>query len=293
MSKVVFLNGEFLPADEARISIYDGGFLHGAGLFETMRADFGHAFRLDAHLDRLLNSAEKLGLPIARPDLPLTRDVDELLARNKLQTARLRLTVTVGSMLASPASEERPALTVCLTAAEMPPYPADLYARGMSVLITTFKQSPTDPMCGHKTLNYLPRLLALRSAQKLQCGEAFWFTPQNQLAEGSISNVFIAKGGAIATPPLSTPVLPGVSRSVVLELAKAAGIAAEEKPININDLLDADEVFLTNSSMQVMPVCRVEKRDIGAGTPGPLARKLRELFVEQVGKECGGGLGTG
>jgi branched-subunit amino acid aminotransferase/4-amino-4-deoxychorismate lyase len=287
MSNIVFFNGAYMPADEARISIFDGGFLHGAGLFESMRADYGHAFRLDAHIDRLLHSAEKLGLPIARPDLPLTRDVDELLERNDLDTARLRLTVTVGSMLASAIDAERPALTVCLTAAALPPYPAELYARGMSVLVTTFKQSPSDPMCGHKTLNYLPRLLALRSAQRMQCGEALWFTPQNQLAEGSISNVFVAKSGAIATPPLQTPVLPGVSRAVVLELAGAAGIAAEEKPLNINDLLDADEVFLTNSSMMVMPVVRVEKHDIGTGKPGPLAQKLRAAFVELVRKECG------
>lgn len=286
MNTLVFINGDFVPAEEARISVFDGGFLHGAGLFETMRAEHGRVFRFDAHIDRLLNSAEKLGLPISRADLPLSRDVNELLDRNELQSARLRLTVTVGSMLTAATEGQAPPLTVCVTAAALPPYPAELYERGMSVLITSFRQSTADPLCGHKTLNYLPRLLALRSAQRMRCGEALWFTPQNLLAEGSISNVFVCKGMNIATPPLTTPVLPGIARAVVMEIAKREQIAVEEKPLNINDLLDADEVFLTNASMQVMAVCRVEKKDIGTGQPGALTNRLRELYKALVDEEC-------
>lgn len=286
MSDLVYLNGKLVPAGDAKIGIYDGGFLHGAGLFETMRADFGRVFRLDAHLDRMLTSAEKLGLPIERPDLPLTKDFDELLARNDLKTARLRMTVTVGSMHPAMQSDTAPPLTVCVTATRLDPYPAEMLARGVSVMITTFTQSTTDPMAGHKTINYLPRLLALRSAQKLGCAEALWFTPTNYLAEGCISSVFVVRGGKLATPPLNTPVLPGVSRSVVLEVAEANGIQADEKTLNINDVLDADEIFLTNSSMQVMPVCRVEKKDIGTGKPGPITTEIRRLFIETVDKEC-------
>jgi len=289
MSDVVFLNGAFVPAADARISIYDGGFLHGAGLFETMRADFGKVFRLTEHVDRMLNSAAKLGLPIERPDLPLTRDFDELIRRNNLVTARLRMTVTVGDL--HPATQaDRPSLTVCVTAADLQPPPPELLSRGMSVLITTFTQSNADPMAGHKTIAYLPRLLALRSAQKFGCSEAFWFTPQNYLAEGCISSVFVVRGGALFTPPLNTPVLPGVSRSVVLEIARAEGIPAEEKTLNINDVLDADEIFITNSSLQVAPVCRVEKKEIGTGRPGPMTARVRAAFQEVVRRECAGNL---
>jgi len=285
MPNTVFLNGAFLPAAEARISIFDGGFLHGAGLFETMRADYGKVFRLGEHVDRMLASAAKLGLPIERPDLPLPKDFDELLRVNELTTARLRMTVTVGAL--HPAMQhESPTLTVCVTAADLQPPPADLLVRGMSVLITTFTQSNADPMAGHKTIAYLPRLLALRSAQKLGCSEAFWFTPQNYLAEGCISSVFVVRGGALATPPLNTPILPGVSRSVVLEIAAAEGIPAEEKTLNINDVLDADEIFITNSSLQVAPVCRVEKKEIGTGKPGPMTARLRAAFQEMVQREC-------
>lgn len=285
-AETVYLNGEFLPAGEARISVFDGGFLHGAGLFETMRADFGRVFRLDAHLERMLNSAEKLGLPIERPDLPLTRDFEELLRQNQLETARIRMTVTVGSMHSASAAQDQRTLNVCVTATPLPPYPAELEQRGMSVLITTFTQSNVDPLAGHKTINYLPRLLALRQAQRLGCGEALWFTPQNLLAEGCISSVFVVKAGELATPPLNTPVLPGVSRAVLLEIASEQSIAAHERALNINDVLDADELLLTNSSLQVVPVCRVEKKDIATGKPGPMARRLREFFLQKVESEC-------
>ncbi len=283
---MVYLNGAFIPAAEARVSIYDGGFLHGAGLFETMRADHGRIFRIDAHLDRLLASAEKLGLPIERPDLPLSKDFDELLERNELKSARVRMTVTAGSLY--PGDESTP-LTVCVTAAALPPYPPEMLAKGISVMITTFTQSTTDPLAGHKTTNYLPRLLALRHAQRFHCMEAFWFTPENYLAEGCISNVFVVRGGAAATPPLNTPVLPGIARAVVIGLAGELGIDVQERRLDINDVLDADEIFVTNSSMQVMPVCRVEKKDIGAGKPGPVTARLREAFLARVERECGGG----
>jgi branched-subunit amino acid aminotransferase/4-amino-4-deoxychorismate lyase len=286
MTDLVYLNGQFLPATEARIGIYDGGFLHGAGLFETMRADYGKVFRFDQHLDRMLGSAEKLGLPIERPDLPLTRDMDELLERNGLETARVRLTVTVGSMHPNAMSEGAPPLTVCVTATELAPYPPDMLAVGVNVMICAFAQVTTDPLAGHKTINYLARLVALRHAQKFTCAEALWFTTENFLAEGCVSNVFVVKNGALATPPLNTPVLPGVTRAVVLEIAEQNAIVAEERRLNINDVLDADEILLTNSSMLVLPVCRVEKKEIGSGKPGPMGTMLRERLLDTIRAEC-------
>ena len=288
MPDVVYLNGKLLPAIDANISVYDGGFLHGAGLFETMRADHGRVFRFAAHVDRMLASAEKLGLPIERPDLPLTKDIEELLIANELPSARVRMTVTVGSLHPADTAKDRPLLNVCVTATRLPPYPDELFTRGMSVMITTFTQSTTDPLAGHKTVNYLPRLLALRHAQKFNCTEALWFTPQNYLAEGCVSNVFIVRDGALATPPLNTPVLPGTARAVVLEIARELSINAEEKHLNINDVLDADEIFVTNSSMQVAPVCRVEKKEVGTGKPGPVTTRLRDAFRTKVDTECGG-----
>jgi len=285
MVETVYLNGRLIPRDEATVSVYDGGWLHGAGLFETMRAHREVVFRLDAHLDRLMESADRMLFPIERPDLPLSRDFRQLLVDNRLSDARVRLTVTAGSMLDNP-QDERPALTVCATASARTAYPADLYKNGITVVISKHRQSIADPTAGHKTTSYLPRLLALRQAQKHRCGEALWFTPENRLAEGSISNVFVVAGDEVKTPPINTPVLPGITRAVVLEIGREEGMDMRETPLNVNDLLDADEVFVTNSGLEVMPVIRVEKRDIGDGKPGPVTCNLMQLYRERVEKEC-------
>jgi branched-chain amino acid aminotransferase len=291
MAETVYLNGSFVSRDAATISVYDGGWLHGAGLFETMRAHRGTIFRLDAHLERLMESAAKVLFPIERPDLPLTRDFQELLRANELSDARVRLTVTAGTMLEA-VQRDRPTLTVCATATARSAYPPELYERGVSVVIAPFCQARHDPLAGHKTTNYLPRLLALRAAHPHRAIEALWFTPEHWLAEGSISNVFVVKDGVVKTPPRDTPVLPGITRAVVLEVGRAAGMDLRETPLTINDLLDADEVFITNSGMEVMPVVRVEQRDIGAGRPGLRSRELLRLYRARVEQECAAGISS-
>jgi branched-subunit amino acid aminotransferase/4-amino-4-deoxychorismate lyase len=285
MTRYVHLNGELVPEADAHVGIDDGGWLHGAGLFETMRAENGRIFRLESHMERLMRSAAKLLRPVDREQLPGESDFRTLLERNELTTARVRLTVSAGSMRAEPEADE-PGLTVCVTASELLPYPDKLYETGIDVVLADFRQSPSDPLAGHKTTSYLPRLLALRKAQRVRCMEAIWFTTNNHLAEGSISNVFIIREGVLKTPPLDTPVLPGIARGVVLEIARRDGLAAEECPLTINDLLDADEVFLTNTIMQVMPVIRIERHGLGDGRVGPATRRLRESYVGLVLEEC-------
>lgn len=286
MHLVIFKDGDWLNADDASVSVFDGGWLHGAGLFETMRAEFGTVFRLDAHLDRLMNSADKLLIPIERPDLPLTTDFEALLRRNELPEARVRMTVTSGRVDNHEQSDDRPKLTVIVTAAPLTGYPPELYERGLSVVISRYRQNPDDPLTGHKSTSYLSRLVALREAQQSQCGEALWFTTQNLLAEGCLSNVFVVKDGKLHTPPLSTPVLPGIARAVVVEIAGEQSIELAQRPLTIDELLDADEVLLTNSIMQVLPVCRVERKNIGTGKPGEMARQLAEHYRKKVATEC-------
>jgi branched-chain amino acid aminotransferase len=286
MSSTVFLNGRWVSSDEAAVSIHDGGWMHGAGLFETMRAEYGRIFRLDAHLDRLMASAAALLTPIERPDLPLTSDFERLLEANGYADARVRLTVSAGRMDRIEEERERPVLTVVATASELGAYPAELYRRGMSVVVSRFRQNPADPTAGHKTTSYLPRLLALREAQQHRCGEALWFTPDPYLAEGCISNVFLWKNETLLTPPLTTPVLPGIARAVLLECASEQGIKVDQRPLTINDLLDADEVLLTNTIMQVLPVINVERRDIASGKPGEIAKTLLKRYRAKVETEC-------
>ena len=269
---IVYLNGECVPLAKARVSVFDSGWLHGAGLFETMRAQNRRVFRLDKHLDRLCASAQRLLTPLDRSRLPDADTFRRLLDLNELTDARVRLTVSAGNVLDTPEAQE-PSLTVCATVAPLVTYPEKLFDTGVQVMVSKYRQSENDPASGHKTTSYLSRLIALKEASRADCAEALWFTPRNLLAEGSISNVFVVKDQVVATPPTSTPVLPGIARGLVLELCAAHDIEATERAININDLLDADEVFITNAIMQVMPVRRVEKRDIGGGKPGPVTRR--------------------
>jgi branched-subunit amino acid aminotransferase/4-amino-4-deoxychorismate lyase len=174
-----------------------------------------------------------------------------------------------------------------MTASPLSGYPPELYSRGISTVISPYRQGPHDPLAGHKTTCYLPRLMALRAAQSHACTEAIWFTHNNLLAEGSISNVILVNEGELLTPPVDTPVLPGLARALVLSLARDSGINVNEQALTINDLLSADEVLLTNSIMQVMPVVKIERHDVGGGQVGAMGRKLLEAYREVVTRECG------
>lgn len=285
MNPVVLLNGRFVDGSEARVGIDDGAWLHGAGLFETMRAENGRVFRAAAHLGRLRRSAEALLHAIHPEVLPGEAEFAELLRRNGLADARIRLTVSSGSMRPR-SDEEGPQLTVCVSANSLSPPPSEAYTEGVTVKLCSFRTSPSDPLAGHKSTSYLARLLGLREAQKARCYEALWFTTRNHLAEGSISNVFVVRGGRLLTPPVETPVLPGVARATVMSLSDELGIESAEQFLSIDDLLDAEEVFLTNVVVQAVPVTRVERRDIGDGTVGPVSRRLLDAFREEVRKEC-------
>jgi branched-chain amino acid aminotransferase len=258
--------------------------LHGAGLFETIRAEHGRVFRLDQHLERLGRSAAKLLTPLPEGVLPDARTLDELLQRNALDSARIRLTVTAGQLRSDQEDDTGP--TIVATASPLSGYPAQLYDQGVSVVVCSYRTSESDPTAGHKTTSYFPRLLGLREAQQARCTEAIWFTTSKHLAEGCISNVFVVRGGVIKTPPLDTPVLPGIARRIVLDIAKECSLKAEETPLGIDDLLDAQEVFLTNSMMQVMPVIRVELRDIGGARVGEVTRRLLLEYRKVIEKEC-------
>lgn len=296
MPEFVSLNGAIVPASEARVSVFDAGFTHAAGLFETMRAYRGHVMRLNQHLDRLLHSATALelqmpaaveaGIPTSKDDF--RRAVNEVLAANELTDARLRLVVTPGAVPRPGQTIEQPAPpTVLVTASPVQSYPAEMYHHGMRVCICPYKQSRFDPLAGHKTLGYLPRLIALKHAADRKCGEALWFNTENHLAEGSICNVFLVHEDRVVTPGPDTPILPGIVRQAVIELCRANAIAVEERPIDIDSLLAAKEVFLTGSVLEIMPVTSIEKHTVGDGRPGELTRRIAGLYKELVARECG------
>jgi branched-chain amino acid aminotransferase len=295
----VWINGAFEDESAAGVSLRDAGLLHAAGVFTTMRSYGGKVFRLDRHLARLRDSCEALFIPLQYKDEQLTAAADELLKRNNLSDARLRLTVTRGRSTQDPLHGLRLEPTCFLTAAELEPYPVEYYQRGLTVmLMDEQKLNPYDLQAGYKTLNYFSRLAGLREANRRGAGEALWFSVHNYLQSGSVANVFLVKDGTILTPPAAeelrdaklaaevpyskSNVLPGVTRGAVFEIARAERIDVRPAAIDISRLLDADEVFLTNSIMGIMPVCRIERKPIGDDKPGPVTARLSRAYERMV-----------
>ncbi len=280
MPQKIFLNSEIIDSSQAQINCADGGFLYGAGLFETMRASNGVVFAIDDHIDRLFTSAEKLKINL-RGDRKFVADaVYETLNANELKEARIRLTATSGAINA-----EQPEPTLLVTAVNFEPYPKEYYEKGILVVLNSYRQNPSDVLTGHKTTSYFSRIFALAVAHQRRASEALWFTNEGFLAEGCVSNVFIVKDSVVFTPSLKTGILPGIARKTVLNLAGKNSIKAEEKEITIDNLLGADEVFVTNVIMQVLPVIAIESHNIGNTKPGEMTKKIAALYTEHFNKE--------
>lgn len=279
----VFLNDKLIDISNAHISVTDGGFLYGAGLFETMRSYNGVVFALADHLDRLFSSAKNLSIDFPYDRKDLTDAVYQVLRVNELKDARLRLTLTTGPM--SEPDQQRKC-TLLITATKLQPYPAEYYKKGVLVVLCPFRQNTNEPICGHKTTSYFSRMIALSRAHQQKAAEALWFTTNNRLAEGCVSNVFLVKDSALFTPPVGTPVLPGVMRKAVCHIALKNSVKLVEKDLHIDDVLAADEIFLTNVIMQIMPVSAVEKHMVGNGNVGPVVKSLQEDLSRLIDNEC-------
>ena len=283
MAQKVFLNNQIIDSSQANVSCADGGFLYGAGLFETMRASNSVVFALDDHLDRLFNSAEKLKINLRGDKKFIADAVYETLNANELKEARIRLTATSGAVNA-----ENPEPTLLITAVNFESYPKSYYDKGIMVILNSFRQNHADVLTGHKTTSYFSRISALALAHQKRATEALWFTVYGFLAEGCISNVFIVKDSVLFTPSLKTGILPGIARKTVLELAGKNSIKVEEKELTIDDLLGADEVFITNVIMQVLPVIGVEAHNVGKAKPGAITKKIMALYTEFFNQYCSG-----
>lgn len=286
MPEKVFLNDKVIDSDKACVSVADGGFLYGAGLFETMRCCNGVVFALEDHLNRLFSSAEALSINNTCEKKFIADAIYEVLRANELTDARLRLTLTGGPVSSS---DDKPKSTLLITATKFQPYPQEYYQKGALAVLCPYRQNPGDPTCGHKTTSYFPRIIGLEAARANKAAEALWFTVDNRLAEGCISNVFLVKDSTLYTPPLSTPVLPGIMRKTVCKIAAENSIKLVEDNLRIDDLLGTDEIFLTNVIMQVLPIIKLEKHDVGQGKVGPITKKLMAYIDEFIKTFCGQG----
>jgi branched-chain amino acid aminotransferase len=297
----VWMNGRLIDDDTAHVSIKDLGLLHGIGVFTTMRSHQRRVRSLAPHLSRVRASCDAFAIPLTYTEADLETALTELLADQTFADARIRLTVTRGTQRTDPTEGVVLEPTVFITATPVEGYPKALYDKGMTALAyDAFKLNPYDPQAGHKTLDYLSRFSALRDAQQRTANEALLFNVHNYLQSGSMSNVFLVKDSGLLTPPTqedlkdetiakATPyprsnVLPGVTRGEILELAKEDALDVTIRALTVNDLLEADEVFLTNSVIGVMPVCRIERKEVGTGKPGEITTLLAGLYA-QAGDE--------
>jgi branched-chain amino acid aminotransferase len=278
----VYVNGALVERAEAALPALDRGLLHGYGLFETMRSYGGRVFRLDAHYARMLDGARVIGLgvPLALDEVETA--VGSVLAKNGIEDARLRLTVTAG-----PAGEGQP--SVVLAAAPLTDYPAELYDRGMSAVTSEVRRNETSPLSRVKSLSSLDNVLAREEARRRGFDEAVLLNTLGLVAEGSSTNVFIVRGEELITPGLDSGVLAGVTRAAVLELTAEVGLTAVEGDVVPEALAGADEAFLTNSVMEVMPLVSLDGLQIGDGHPGPATVCLSRLYGELVRRETAAG----
>ena len=289
MEEIVYLNGSLAPRSQARVSVFDHGFLYGYGLFETMRAYHGTIFLLGRHLERLLSSAEVIGLSSGLADIDLGRACIDTLKANNLKDARLRLAASRGEVDSFPGSSIESMPTVLVTARSYSALPSQIYDKGFKVGVSSLRRCSQSPLSRLKSANYLLSVLARMEAEAAGLDEALLLNEQGFLTEGSISNVFFATSSSLITPPVESGILPGITREVVMGLAVALGVKVAEENVGLEDLEKFDEAFLTNSVMEIMPL--VEVRDagkiitIGSGKPGKITRRLMAAYRQMVERE--------
>jgi len=290
MEEMIYLNGSLLPRSEARVSVFEHGFLYGYGLFETMRAYHGKIFLLERHIKRLLNSAEAIGLADSPGGIDLDKACRDTLEANKLEDARLRLTVTGGESDDFPWSGDKITPTIVITARTYQGFSSEKYEQGFKVGIASVRQCRQAGVSGIKSVSYLVSVLARREAVAQGLDEALLLNDDGYLSEGGSSNVFFVRSSRLVTPSLESGILPGITRDVAMELADELGIIVTEGTVGLAVIKQCEESFLTNAVMGVMPMTEVRDSSgdavtIGTGKPGEITRRLMAAYKERVERE--------
>jgi branched-chain amino acid aminotransferase len=298
---VVNLDGTLVPPSVARVSVFDRGFLYGDSIYEVIRTYGGRPFELDAHLVRLRHSGERIGLEpkwdARRTALEIERTLEASRGGDAPDPAaapwnagerylRVVMTRGAGEIGLDPALAVDPVALVIAQPLAGPP--ARAYAEGvMAAIVGLRRASPQAIDPSAKTGAHLQNVLALKEARASGAYEAFLLDERGFVTEGSSSNVFAVRGGRVVTPPLAAGILEGVTRGVVLRLAGELGIDAEEAPLRAEELEGADEVFLTSTIREIVPVARLGRAQVGAGRPGPVTSRLHQAFRARASAAVG------
>lgn len=274
MPDIGFLNGQFTPLSETLVPVEDRGFQFGDGVYEVIRTYGGAPFQAEAHLERLERSCRALSLPAPYSLQQWKASIRDGLARAAYSESKIYIQVTRGVAAREHAFPPSIAPTAVMTVRELRPLDENAYRDGVTVMTV---EDLRWGRCDIKSLNLLPNVLARQQAQRAGVFEAL-FVRDGQVYEGATSNIFLVRDGALITPPEDHRILSGVTRAVVLELARTDGRPVQERPVRLDELRAADELFLTGTTIEVMPVVRVDGSAVAAGTPGPLTRHLRARF---------------
>jgi branched-chain amino acid aminotransferase len=275
----IYINGALYDKEEAKISVYDHGLLYGDGVFEGIRSYGGKVFRMDEHLDRLWNSAKAIILEIPMNKAEMAKAIYDTLEVNKIKDGYIRVVVTrgAGSLGLDPSRCSDPQVIIITDRISL--YPDELYKQGLEIItVSTVRNHPAALTPRIKSLNYLNNILAKIEGVQAGCIEALMLNCKGEVAECTGDNIFIVRQGRLYTPPLDACILEGITRDVVIDLARQAGIVVLETPLTKHDVYIADECFLTGTAAEVVPVVKVDSRTIGAGAPGPLTRDMMARF---------------
>ena len=277
----VFVDGKFVDEKKAVVSVFDHGLLYGDGVFEGIRAYNGRVFKLSEHVVRLFYSAKAFLLKIPMSHRAICEAVRAACKRNKIRDGYIRLVVTrgAGTLGLDPNRCSNP--QVIIIADKIQLYPETFYKKGLEIVTVPTTRNHTNAVNpAIKSLNYLNNILAKIEAINAGCVEAIMLNSQGFVAECTGDNVFMLKGGQLLTPPLAAGALYGITRSVAIELADSLGINAKEPNLTRYDLYNADEVFITGTAAEVVPVVKIDGRQIGSGKPGKLTKKLIKAYQD-------------
>jgi branched-chain amino acid aminotransferase len=284
MARIVYYNGDFLPTDKVAISPFNRGLLYGDGVFETLRAYNGRVFRLEQHLIRMHEGLQVLRIEPNREAHGIERSINELMKLNKLSDAALRISVFRGDG-EGPEPPDGLQSSILISAKPFNTYRAEDYATGFWTYLVSMRRSRYSPLSRIKSLNYLDNILARLEAREHNAQEALLLNTLGWVAEGATSNIFIIKDKKLITPPVDAGILPGITRAAVLEIADSLNLQAREETFSPEELLRADEAFLTNSLMEIMPLVMLNEKKIGKGKPGSLTALLHRCYRELVNRE--------
>jgi len=282
----IYINGKFFNKEDAKVSVYDHGFLYGDGVFEGIRVYGGNVFRLKQHVDRIFDSARAIHLEIPMTKAQFAEAIQAAVRENKKIDGYIRPIVSrgAGTLGLDPRKTSDPQVIIIVD--DIALYPAELYENGLEIVtVATIRNHPAALNPRIKSLNYLNNILAKIEGIQAGCLEALMLNHKGEIAECTGDNIFLIKNGILKTPSIDSGILEGITREAVLELARQADIDTRELGLTRHDVFTADEVFLTGTAAEVIPVVKCDSRVIGDGTPGPITKQLRAAYQKLTREE--------